>query len=105
MGDADIALPWGRRVGLRRKFINWGTNIVAAFAHIERALGKIFGRPRTPVATENSIRPEMSPELANRVIILRHPLASVGIQGLLVLEVAVQRWPAGSPQGGPQVHS
>jgi hypothetical protein len=41
MGNADIALPWGRRVGLRRKFINWGTNIVGAF---ERALGCIFGR-------------------------------------------------------------
>ena len=50
MGDADIALPWGRRVGLRRKFINWGTNIVAAFAHIERALGNLhFGMPGTPL--------------------------------------------------------
>ena len=45
MGDADIALPSDRRLGLRGKFINWGTNIVAAFAHIKRALGKIFGRP------------------------------------------------------------
>jgi hypothetical protein len=44
-GHADIALPWGRRVGLRRKFINLGTSIVAAFAHIERALGCNLGRP------------------------------------------------------------
>jgi len=48
-GGCRIALPSGRRVGLRGKCINWGTNIVAAFAHIERALGKIFGRPRTPL--------------------------------------------------------
>ena len=72
MGDADIALPSDRRLGLRGKFINWGTNIVAAFAHLERALGKIFGRPRTNVATENSMRPEMTPELANHVIIAGH---------------------------------
>ncbi len=56
-GGCRIALPSGRRVGLRGKFINWGTNIVAAFVHIERALGKIFGRPRNPAPIWDGARP------------------------------------------------
>ena len=44
-GECRYRIAVERRVGFRGKFINWGTSIVAAFAHIERALRCNFGRP------------------------------------------------------------